>query len=550
MIYPNTFPEYRKNFAEKVVFDALSDLGDEFEIFYNKSFAKRHHREPLLYEVDFLIFDLRGGKLNYVFVVEVKGGAISYSAKRNLWYSGDREMEKGPDEQAASYVRNLISRYEKVGANAVPFIWLLWFPDGVKKSKEYLPSQLDKWRVLDQYALTDPTKFIDNTINQLPHNFKHFGGLTFEKYQEVIQKDLLADFDQTPNLKALLHEINLTYDQLATNQKAFFTGLTDLPRLAISGGAGSGKSILAKFAATYFTEEGKNVLLLCFNKQLKNDLSKGLPKIVLVDHVLNFMSSMIHQFTGKAVTADLENLEDYYLNVLPTEFFTIIQSREWKDAELFDAIVIDEGQDMKGEWLEWFVTLLKPEGKYFIFFDERQNIFNRDFRLPQSEVWTPFKLSYNYRNSKNINSYINSHLNLSLIPGVVPEGREVMLKSYTSQENLLKEISKILFQLIRKDEIPHSLIKIMLDGSLRSWEIEEWKLDFEFNLALLDPDKEQDKNVIYLTSINRFKGCESDVLILVLKTPLFPIPDEKMRYTQLSRAKGLLIIFEKLEEAS
>ncbi len=74
MIYPKKFPEFRQNFAEQQVYTPLEALGDDFDVFYNKSFARKHAKEALLYEIDFLVMDLRGGKLNHLFVIDFKGG--------------------------------------------------------------------------------------------------------------------------------------------------------------------------------------------------------------------------------------------------------------------------------------------------------------------------------------------------------------------------------------------------------------------------------------------------------------------------------------------
>jgi ATP-dependent exoDNAse (exonuclease V) alpha subunit len=48
-----------------------------------------------------------------------------------------------------------------------------------------------------------------------------------------------------------------------------------------------------------------------------------------------------------------------------------------------------------------------------------------------------------------------------------------------------------------------------------------------------------------MTSINRFKGCEAEVVILILKGSLLPITEKQIRYTQMSRARGMLCILEK-----
>ena len=74
MIYPEEFPPFRINYAEQKVYQALSVLGDDFDVFYNKGFARKHPKEAQLYEIDFLVMDLRGGRLNHIYVIEVKGG--------------------------------------------------------------------------------------------------------------------------------------------------------------------------------------------------------------------------------------------------------------------------------------------------------------------------------------------------------------------------------------------------------------------------------------------------------------------------------------------
>ena len=83
MIYPSTFPIHRQNMAEMKVFHALKTLDNgRFDIFFNKTFALRNQKENQLYEVDFLVFDKRGGRVTNIFVIEVKGGKVSYSAKK------------------------------------------------------------------------------------------------------------------------------------------------------------------------------------------------------------------------------------------------------------------------------------------------------------------------------------------------------------------------------------------------------------------------------------------------------------------------------------
>ncbi len=204
MIYPSSFPSTTTNFAERQVYQSLEGLGDEFDVFYNKSFAKRNSKEAQMYEIDFLVFDLRGGRLNYVFVIEVKGGSLSFNSKRNMWKSGDHYMEVSPEVQVMGYVKNLIARYYDIVNNRVPIIWLLWFPDGLKGKKEYLPSHLSHWRVLDQYSLKEPIQHLDCVIDAITDVFPEFTGVEQVLYETHIKEELTKTFTVAANLQSAL----------------------------------------------------------------------------------------------------------------------------------------------------------------------------------------------------------------------------------------------------------------------------------------------------------------------------------------------------------
>ena len=191
MIFPESFPSYRQNFAELQVFQALEHLGEEFDVFYNKSFSRKQPKEAQYYEIDFLVFDIRDGRLNHIFVIEVKGGSMTYNAKRNQWKSGSNYLDDAPESQAMGYVKNLLSRYHELLHKKVPLTWLLWFPDGVKTKPEYFPTHLSEWRVLDQYALSEPVKFLDQAILSQHKDFGTFPGTSIDSYQEIIKKELI-----------------------------------------------------------------------------------------------------------------------------------------------------------------------------------------------------------------------------------------------------------------------------------------------------------------------------------------------------------------------
>jgi hypothetical protein len=544
MIYPEKFPQQRENHAEFQVFRALEKLGDDFDVFYNKSFARKHPKEALLYEVDFLVFDLRGGKLKHIFVIEAKGGSMTYSAKHNQWKSGEHYLEVSPESQAMGYVKNLLARYHEILEKKVPVTWLLWFPDGVKTKREYFPTHLSEWRVLDQYALGEPAKFLDQAILSQDQDFGNFPGASIDRYEKVIKKELSQSFELTANLQAILDEMQDSFEKLEQQQQIFFSSLMGIPRLSIEGCAGSGKSFLAKSAAIELSTIGKKCLFICFNKFLKYQVIKAVPQDVRVDTVLNFLREYIEkkdaQWTRDYKVADQRLLE----SDIPKKVEKIIKAHPIPAEERYDVIIIDEAQDMNEFWIRLLMRFLKGKGQVFVFYDRMQNIFQRSFDLPPAETWIPISLNYNHRNAKSINAFINETLALDIQSGAVPEGLPVKVKSYR-EENLAEELDKLLVQLLKVEKVKSEQITILVDGSTREWDIEKLALTSSYSLKWLAPDEERREGEVSITSINHFKGSEAEIIILILKEALMPISNENIRYTQLSRAKGGLWVLEK-----
>lgn len=545
MIYPEKFPEYRQNFAEQQVYQALEKLGEEFDVFYNKSFARRHPREAALYEIDFIVFDLRGARLNHIFVIEVKGGNMYYSTKRNQWKTGDIYLDTSPEQQAMGYVGNLLHRYHPQLAHKVPLTWLLWFPDGVKNKREHFPTHLSFWRVLDQYALNNPLKNLDNAIASQTQDFLQFQGAELKVYEGIIKMELTQTFVIQPNAKALLQEMKISFDVLEQQQQLFFTGLLGITRLGIEGGAGSGKTMLAKFAALQLAEQGKKVLLLCFNQHLKSELGEGLPDSILVNTLHSFMVDQIGLVDADWFTKENKQEHALYEERIPAKFWSLVQDSSLNNQKCFDVMILDEGQDMHESWISMLLHYIKKDGQTLVFFDRNQNIFARQFSLPSSENWVNIQLAYNYRNSRKINSFINETLGLSIQSGNVPEGIPVKFRSYR-EDGLIEELERLILQLVRYQKLHTSQLLVLVDGSTQDWNLDGVELPtLSYPLAWLSAGAEKEDGKVYMTSINRFKGCEAEVVILILKSSLLPITEKQIRYTQLSRARGMLCILEK-----
>ena len=128
MIYPSEFPLDNTNVAEKAVFDALKKLPmDQFDVYFGRKFAAIERGEKVEYEIDFLIADLRGGRVQALIALEVKAGHIVYNGLQDQWKQNQHHLDD-PIKQVTGNMHSLIKRYPDL-AYPVPFGWGLVFPE-------------------------------------------------------------------------------------------------------------------------------------------------------------------------------------------------------------------------------------------------------------------------------------------------------------------------------------------------------------------------------------------------------------------------------------
>nr|WP_257906379.1 DEAD/DEAH box helicase family protein [Campylobacter lari]MCR6536445.1 AAA family ATPase [Campylobacter lari] len=127
----------------------------------------------------------------------------------------------------------------------------------------------------------------------------------------------------------------------------------------IKGVAGSGKSLIIAHRAANIASKGKKVLVICYNKTLKqylkaqiNDVRKEFDwNLIDIDHfhglLFNFIknSDISLQYTKSFENNEKEALENANY---------ILQSEDFSNSRYYDAILIDEAQDFKQKWFDFY----------------------------------------------------------------------------------------------------------------------------------------------------------------------------------------------------
>jgi len=540
MIYPNVFPKHRFEKAEEKVFNAFrSQLSDkDYDVFYHQKFIRRVPGEKSEYEIDFLVADLRGEQFNGLLCIEVKGGIIEYKGS-GQWIQNGKILNEDVDEQASSALHSLSKRYSQFFKN-ISYGWALCFPDGKCPSASELPNNLTEEMIIDSYKVNYLDIVIRDLFNSIKHIYNNKKGISLVEYNKL-KESLLRVTGFIIPLNASIRRDEQSFLELTQKQLELFRLVQANSNLLIKGPAGSGKTIIAKTVAQEFEEQGQKVLYMCFNRVLSNHVRYSLGR----DSNIECFS--YHSFARRKIYevdpdwwGKNKDAEDFWELEIPVKLSEILMNF----TPDYDVVIVDEGQDFKELWYETIEHFLKPEGRYYVFMDEYQDIFNKYSRIPTDRVFTDFVLEENCRNTKRIieklEGYIESHIKYK---EGIPEGQPVQIIHYKNDTEQQTLILNELKHLIKDKGINPEQILLMFNTDKRSSclanvvKVDRLKLE-----AVNRKSGNLNNKTINYTSINTFKGLEADI-VFIIDTDKVDSIDSKVIYTQASRAKHLLYVF-------
>ena len=224
------------------------------------------------------------------------------------------------------------------------------------------------------------------------------------RMDEILAKDLrkwLIPPSQSSSKKQPFLLSNLT-----PNQKKIVTTRTDSGYRRVRGPAGSGKTLVLAGRAAQLASEGKKVLVITFNITLIKyitELTSGFsqagdatPDITALN--FHFWCKRIAQLTGhfndyKDIWTtpkdwDFQTKGDFSQYVLREGMATAVNYwlRNLDVDEKWDAILVDEGQDIELLWWRSLRSALKPGGEALLCADKIQNIY-------EVPTWTEDEMS-------------------------------------------------------------------------------------------------------------------------------------------------------------
>jgi hypothetical protein len=535
---PQSIIDDPMRFAELRVFQALSNLPERYRVFYSLHW-QNDSKETGAYEgeADFIIANPDKGLV----VLEVKGGGITFDGTSGKWYSqrkaGNVYEIKDPVEQGRRSHYEIKNRLEKLpGWPARPLnIWhAVCFPDVHLKETKYLKPDLPRQEIIDADDMEDISSVVEQLFKYL-FGEKIPSGVPGNDRMQMIEGLLANSFQLRSPLGVDLAREDEKLIDLTEQQFRALALLGSRKRAAIGGCAGSGKTMLAARKAQQFQQLGLNVLLVCFNAALAEDLRSKLPQV----NVYTF-----HDLCRKAANQvgfrlrNARNDEQLFDEILPEALMDASQ----EIGRVYDAIIVDEGQDFKENYWIALESLLKEDGYLFLFFDNNQNLFGGLGQFVGLIAEEPFTLNQNCRNTKAIHNLVaRYHNNPASLLCFSPDGRAPEFIHYKNPEEMQRLLQTQLHKLVIEEHISSEDIVILTPHGESTTKLKPGQ---KLGLFTLTNQASDNPANIQVTSIQKFKGLERRVVILAEVDDQVPFNYDMLMYVGCSRARTHLVLLE------
>lgn len=550
---PKSVSAHTRSGAERRLFDRIGDqLSDDWIVLHSLGLTV-HDRKPWA-EVDFVLIGPPG-----VFCLEVKGGLVT--REDGTWYTtpqvgkhaGEKSrLKESPFEQAGSAAADLYTWLEpkvpEIGrsvtgyAVAVPDVeWTVKGPD------------VDRALVYDQVDSLEPFgTFMDRVARRWNERVGRGWNRDLEplgrKAKNRVVEAIRADFRLVPSLHAEAESAARELVRLTDEQAELFARLGSNPRVVARGGAGTGKTVLAAAEARRLADDGKTVLFTCYSRNLAKFVGHALADAagVTVLPLHSFMNEVIDSAGRRDRIPDASD-SDLYQLFLPELCLEILLE---EPVDRFDAVIVDEGQDLLLEPYVDVIDALLPAGLdggvWRWFLDANQNVFTGVAQQGMARLLAAnpvdWPLAVNCRNTAPIATQVAILSDTDPVITLAPDGPDVDYEWWEDRdrqrEAIWRRIGALLHKGFEPEQItvlsPHRLENSgLLDGS------EGAKVPVvDLSRGGWEPEVEG----IGFSTIASFKGLESDVVLLIDVEDLSP-EAQALIYVGASRARVLLEVF-------
>lgn len=515
--------------SERRVREQLATLDDEWLVFPSVEWQAPRGGKQGDGEADFVLLHPRHG----IVVLEVKGGRIDIES--GVWHTtnrdGERSKIKNPFRQATDSKFALLHYFDRLDPplSEIPRIChAVALPDITYPSLGL--GLHDRNIVIDATDMVAVPAAVERIV-------QHWGQRDAHVLPQKTISSITSRLAPTVRARRLLSTDVAAAEQalfeLTNTQVGVLRGLRRVRRCVVRGGAGTGKTVLAVEKARRMAADGARVLLTCYNAPLAARLEEELRSEELIT-VSSFHGLCLAKAKacGSRVPADPDQgwWDEEAANVLVAYADTL-------EEPPFDALVIDEAQDFTEGWLTALMLMLRDpsDSPVFVFCDSHQQIFRRGGLA--LEGFFPYELDENCRNTLPIARTV------ALVfqdppPTTGAEGRKpIFIES--EPRDTASHVQEVVDRLLVDEGLQPQQVVVLSDRR----DVTDRLADLIAGGHSFHPLGPGRTGVVAET-IHRFKGLESEVVILALGAPAEAqrAVIDSLLYVALSRARSLLIV--------
>ena len=543
-MYPKTFPDDSKSSGEYKVFEYFkNNAPDDWIVLH--SFRLPCHQTVVFGEADFVVLAPKLG----IFVLEIKSGGVGFDGSDWVFINryGEKDYKRrGPFQQA----RDAMFAVEKIivdrHGTTYDRLHILYGYGVIFTDERDFPvdslTEDEPWRLCQRSDSDNYCAFIRKLASKFSDELRQL-----KKYipspLSVDSANSIATYlrpivDCVAPLKSFIEQSESDIIGLTEEQYNCLDDVLINDHIVVTGGAGTGKTLLAVEDAKRSSIELNKVGVFCYNKNLAEFIEKNTINTGIV-------VESIHAYMTKLCGGTLDGLvhdDNFFASILPLE-----ASKHAKEkGVLFDKIIVDEFQDLCDDaYLQFFDSILSGgliDGKFSFYGDfARQAIYSDTASLKHLEKYAFFarkQLTVNCRNTKNIgNELINVTGYEDKKYRLKIAGEKVDYYSWHTVEEegtTLKEILKGL----KKKGIQSAEITVLSPHKRENSVVSV--IDKE---GYLIGNYGEDPSLYYavFSTVQSFKGLESEIVIL---TDIDSYSDARLMYIAFSRARSKLFVLE------
>ncbi len=525
--------DFNNSPAERKVYEHLSQLPDDYRVFYSVEWLRKDNYDRILYgEADFMVYIPGRGLL----VIEVKGGEIffrdDYIIQRNRRDGTEKRQKPLAQSRKSVYkFRDILNASLDI---RVPVEPIVWFPDCCRSGIEGdLPHNYDEHILLTRDSFASLQEVLENACDYYGMHINHGDDGLGQRVTEL----LAPEFHAVLSPAAVAEYNDRIFLQMTRQQGYLIDYLEEVDYALIQGGAGTGKTMLAVEKARQLNARQEPTLFLMFNKMLEEDLKEH-----YAQDMKNVKFTNIYKFVAKALGREVDAKE------ISTFLKNVPKHGNWP----YKHIIIDEGQDF-ADWNKYLYDIAKSEhGSCYIFYDKNQLVQQRDLSWVNM-FECRLVLSRNCRNTRAIAETSGSPLglrNIKMRREDIGKGADPRMFIFRKNKEYLKGLQSIIEYYLNQDLPADGLVLISLKKLEDSPIYQAVYNHPHSGLGKLVTLDRKEKGKVFLTTSRKFKGLESTAVVIVdISAETFANEESRRNfYVGTSRAKSFLELMACLSE--